>query len=88
MTKQSIEPLFKAGLNEFTISLHGVTTETYENFMKKANYNKFHNALMAFAKLKNSYDFKVRINYNFYRDNLYELDQSFDHFDPASFDIL
>ena len=88
LTKENIEPLLKAGLNEFTISLHGVTKETYENFMKKASYEKFHNAFKAFAELKQKYNFKVRINYTFNKDNFYELDQFFDHFDPASFDIL
>ncbi|MBO6605444.1 MAG: radical SAM protein [Psychroserpens sp.] len=88
LTKENIEPLLKAGLNEFTISLHGVTKETYESFMKKASYEKFHNAFKAFAELKQKYDFKVRINYTFNKDNFYELEQFFDHFDPASFDIL
>ncbi len=88
LTKENIEPLLKAGLNEFTISLHGVTKETYEGFMKKASYEKFHNAFKAFAELKQTYDFKVRINYTFNKDNFYELEQFFDHFDPASFDIL
>ena len=50
LTEEKIEVLLKAGLDEFTISLHGVTKETYESFMKKASYEKFHNA------------FKVRIN--------------------------
>ncbi len=88
LTKEKIEDLLKAGLNEFTISLHGVTKETYEGFMKKASYEKFHNAFKAFAKLKSKYDFKVRINYTFNKDNFYELQEFFEHFDPKSFDIL
>src|SRR5690606_236340 len=42
LTEQKIENLFKAGLDEFTISLHGVTKSHYENFMRKASYEKFH----------------------------------------------
>ncbi|WP_299223695.1 radical SAM protein [uncultured Psychroserpens sp.] len=88
LTEEKIEALLKAGLNEFTISLHGVTKESYESFMKKASYEKFQNAFKAFAKLKANYDFKVRINYTFNKDNFYELNDFFDHFDAKAFDIL
>ncbi|WP_243878503.1 radical SAM protein [Winogradskyella pelagia] len=88
LTEEKIEELLKAGLNEFTISLHGVHRESYENFMKKASYEKFQNAFLAFEKLKQSYDFKVRINYTFNKDNFYELKDIFKHYSPNSFDIL
>lgn len=88
LDEEKIEALLKAGLNEFTISLHGVTKESYENFMKKASYEKFHNAFRAFEKLKSKYDFKVRINYTFNKDNFYELREFFNHFNGKSFDIL
>ncbi|OUR93860.1 radical SAM protein [Flavobacteriales bacterium 34_180_T64] len=88
LNEEKIEALLKAGLNEFTISLHGVTKESYENFMKKASYEKFQNAFEAFAKLKSKYNFKVRINYTFNKDNFYELKDFFKHFDAKSFDIL
>ncbi len=88
LTEDKIETLLKAGLNEFTISLHGVTKETYENFMKKASYEKFHDAFRSFAKLKSKYNFKVRINYTFNKDNFYELKEFFNHFNGDSFDIL
>lgn len=77
LTEEIIEALVKAGLNEFTISLHGVTKESYEGFMKKASYEKFYNAFNAFKKLKESYEFKVRINYMFNKDNFYELAEFF-----------
>ncbi|MDB9960822.1 radical SAM protein [Oceanihabitans sp.] len=86
--EKNIEDLLKAGLNEFTISLHGVTKESYEGFMKKASYEKFHNAFKAFQKLKSRYNFKVRINYTFNKDNFYELTELFEHFNGESFDIL
>jgi MoaA/NifB/PqqE/SkfB family radical SAM enzyme len=88
LDEEKIEALLKAGLNEFTISLHGVHKESYENFMQKASYEKFHNAFKAFEKLKNQYDFKVRINYTFNKDNFYELADFFKHFNGKSFDIL
>ncbi|WP_194768252.1 radical SAM protein [Tamlana sp. I1] len=88
LTTESIEELLKAGLNEFTISLHGVTKASYENFMQKGSYEKFHEAFRSFQQLKKRYDFKVRINYTFNKDNFYELKDLFNHFDGKSFDIL
>ncbi|MEY8849402.1 radical SAM protein [Psychroserpens sp. XS_ASV72] len=88
LTEEKIEALLKAGLNEFTISLHGVTKQSYEHFMKKASYEKFQNAFKVFSKLKKMYDFKVRINYTFNKDNFYELKDFFKHFDAEGFDIL
>jgi MoaA/NifB/PqqE/SkfB family radical SAM enzyme len=88
LTEEKIEALLKAGLNEFTISLHGVTKETYEDFMKKGDYEKFQNAFNAFKKLKPFYDFKVRVNYTFNKDNFHELEDFFDYFDGDTFDIL
>lgn len=88
LDEEKIEALLKAGLNEFTISLHGVHKESYENFMQKASYEKFHNAFKVFEKLKKQYDFKVRINYTFNKDNFYELADFFKHFNGESFDIL
>ena len=88
LTKTSIVNLLKEGLNEFTISLHGVTEWSYENFMKKGDYKKFQKVLSIFSVLKKQYDFKVRINYTFNKDNFSELKELFDHFDGKSFDIL
>ncbi|MEO5787816.1 MAG: radical SAM protein [Gelidibacter sp.] len=88
LDEEKIEALLKAGLNEFTLSLHGVHKESYENFMQKASYEKFHNSFKAFEKLKKQYDFKVRINYTFNKDNFYELADFFKHFNGESFDIL
>jgi molybdenum cofactor biosynthesis enzyme MoaA len=88
LTEEKIEALLKAGLNEFTISLHGVTKTSYEHFMQKGDYDKFHAAFNAFKKLKQFYNFKVRINYTFNKDNFHELEHVFEHFDGGSFDIL
>lgn len=88
LTEEKIEALLKAGLNEFTISLHGVTKESYEEFMSRGNYEKFCNAFKAFEVLKKKYDFKVRVNYTFNKDNFKELKTIFEHFNGNSFDIL
>lgn len=88
LDKDKITELLEAGLNEFTISLHGVKKDTYENFMKKASYDKFHEVFKIFANLKRHHDFRIRINYTFNKDNFYELSEFFNHFDGNSFDIL
>ncbi|KAB1066838.1 radical SAM protein [Tamlana haliotis] len=88
LTEEKIIELLEAGLNEFTISLHGVNKESYESFMQKASYEKFHGVFNVFAKLKRTYDFKVRINYTFNKDNFYELKEFFNHFNGDSFDVL
>ena len=88
LNEDKIKALLDAGLDEFTISLHGVTKQSYENFMQKASYEKFQNAFKAFAKLKANYNFKVRINYTFNKDNFYELKDFFNHFSASGFDIL
>lgn len=88
LTREKIVDLLEAGLNEFTISLHGVNKESYESFMKKGDYDTFHEVFNTFKELKHQYDFKVRINYTFNKDNFYELSSFFEHFDGRSFDIL
>lgn len=88
LTEEKIKALLAAGLNEFTISLHGVEKESYENFMKKGSYETFHKVFNIFKTMKDKFDFKVRINYTFNKDNFYELESFFDHFDGRSFDIL
>jgi len=88
LNEEKIEGLLKAGLDEFTISLHGVTKKSYENFMKKASYEKFQNVFNTFARLKSKHRFKVRINYTFNKDNFYELNDFFAHFSAKNFDIL
>lgn len=88
LDEEKIRILLNAGLDEFTISLHGVNQESYESFMQKASYEKFHEVFQTFKKLKSEFDFKVRINYTFNQDNFYELAEFFDHFDGDSFDLL
>jgi len=83
-----IEALLEAGLNEFTISLHGVHKETYEDFMDKGNYDKFQEVFNSFTKFKSQYDFKVRVNYTINKDNFLELKDFFKQFNPNSLDIL
>ncbi len=88
LNEEKIISLLDAGLDEFTISLHGVRKETYEEFMQKGNYDTFHEVFDTFARLKAERKFKVRINYTFNKDNFHELNEFFEHFNGQSFDIL
>lgn len=88
LNENKIEELLIAGLDEFTISLHGVTKSSYEDFMKNASHEKFLEVFQIFTKLKTKYNFAVRINYTFNKDNFYELSEFFNVFDGKSFDYL
>ena len=89
LTKELIFDLVKHGLNEFTVSLHGVTNDEYENFMGKASYEKFLLALKEITEIKKNFpNLKLRINYTFNKDNFYSLSKFFEVFGEFSIDIL
>jgi MoaA/NifB/PqqE/SkfB family radical SAM enzyme len=83
------EELLEAGLDEVTLSLHGVNKDTYEYFMTNASYETFLHSLKILTELKKKYPaFKIRLNYTVNRDNLHELSSLFDTLKNFSFDIL
>lgn len=88
LNKDSIEKCLNAGLNEITISMHGVLKETYEYFMTNANFEKFHEVLNLLTEAKAKYDFNIRINYTINEQNLDELIYFFDEFNDIQLDIL
>ncbi|MDR2086427.1 MAG: radical SAM protein [Dysgonamonadaceae bacterium] len=81
--------LLEAGLDEVTLSLHGVSKATYEYFMTNASYEAFLHSLKILTDLKKDYPaFKVRLNYTVNADNLQELSLLFDTLNDFAFDIL
>jgi len=81
--------LLKSGLDEVTLSLHGIKKETYEYFMTNASYEAFLSSLETLTTLKKEYPaFKIRLNYTVNVDNLQELSSLFETFKPFNFDIL
>ncbi|MCD7971849.1 MAG: radical SAM protein [Candidatus Azobacteroides sp.] len=89
LSDDNLRELVEAGLNEITLSVHGVTKETYEYFMENASFEKFHNALSVLTEIKNKYpDFKIRLNYTVNRDNLDELKDFFRVFGGYKFNLL
>ncbi len=84
-----LRELMSLGLNEITISCHGITRETYEYFMVNASFDRFLDLLDSIKKIKAEFpDFKVRINYTMNRDNTAELNQFWTLFNEIPIDIL
>lgn len=87
--KESLEKWILLGLNEITVSLHGVTKDSYENFMAKGNFDRFLRSLTYITALKNKYpNFKLRINYTFNQDNFKELQDFWTVFSKINIDYL
>ena len=81
--------LAEAGIDEFTLSVHGVTKKTYEYFMAGASYEKFSEAMKMLTAIKETHPkLKIRLNYTINKDNLEELQTFFDLFGDYKFDIL
>ncbi|MGP1515196.1 MAG: radical SAM protein [Bacteroidales bacterium] len=89
LKKEDLRKYIKAGLNEITISLHGVKQKTYETLMENASYQKFIEVLSFVRELKTEFkNFKLRINYTINEDNCLELQNFFNVFGNYSIDIL
>ncbi len=85
----SLKNWIENGLNEITVSLHGVYQDTYEELMGKGDYNKFHTALQLITDLKKEYpNLLLRINYTFNEDNFTELKDFFNVYGKYAIDIL
>lgn len=89
LTKEDIANYVNAGLNEFIISVHGVTKETYESFMEKGSFDLFHQTLALISEQKKTTPkLLLRINYTFNEDNFYELTDLFSSYNQYSIDIV
>lgn len=89
LTYESLYKLVATGLDELTLSMHGVKKDTYEYMMVNGKYEKFCALIDATIKVKQQYPgFKLRINYTMNGDNVEELSQLFDIFPDLPVDIL
>lgn len=81
ITAEQLEQLFAYGLNELSLSVHGVKQETYERLMTNASYERFHEVLSQFAALTQKQHSRtaprLRFNYTVNPDNLDELGDFF-----------
>jgi MoaA/NifB/PqqE/SkfB family radical SAM enzyme len=89
LNNQDVINFSLAGLNEFILSVHGIKKESYEDFMDKASFEKFHEILQSISneKLKNP-KLKLRMNYTFNEDNFEELNQFFEVFGKYNIDVI
>ena len=89
LTGEQVEEYVRAGLDELTISTHGIKKETYEELMVNGDFDTFCRLLEILAAVKKKYPaFKIRINYTLNEDNIEELKSLFTFFDGIPFDIL
>jgi MoaA/NifB/PqqE/SkfB family radical SAM enzyme len=79
----SIRKMVLVGLDEITLSVHGVTEESYEKFMVNSSFKKLHETLQLLTDYKTRYQKvlpEIRINYTVNADNLEELSNFFEIF--------
>lgn len=70
----SLDTLVDAGLNELTLSAHGVSREVYEELMPGARYDLFLTLIDNIRSVKKRRpDFKLRINYTVNSLNIHDL---------------
>lgn len=89
LTKEQLYELAEAGLNEITLSTHGIRKKTYEYLMTNGKHALFLQLLANLKEVKEHYpDFKIRINYTMNEDNTEELKEFWNVFGEIPLDIL
>lgn len=89
LTPEKIMLLAEAGLDEITLSTHGLCQQTYEWLMTNARFDRFVNALQAITEAKKRFpNLKLRINYTINADNFEELAQFGTVMERIPIDIL
>lgn len=74
LSLEKLERWIDAGLNEITISAHGLSKQTYENMMAHARFEKFMEVLGFLKIIRGKHpSFQIRINYTVNEDNMREL---------------
>jgi molybdenum cofactor biosynthesis enzyme MoaA len=91
LTEEHIKKFIFFGLDEISISSHGVRKETYEKLMVNASFDKLMNLLSLIDRLKDENKSKVpvvRLNYTVNPDNLEELDEFFENYGKYNIGVL
>ena len=88
LSESRLRELIQSGLDEITISLHGMTKPTYEYLMQRASFDKFKGLIESIKVVKKDFPkFKVRINYTVNEYNIDDL-KYFDTLIGTTADIL
>ncbi|WP_412464711.1 radical SAM protein [Flavobacterium mekongense] len=89
LSEEDVVKFSSSGLNEFILSLHGVHKSSYEDFMDKGDYQKFHEVLQFITnEKKRNPKLVLRINYTFNKDTFKELADFFDVFGQYAIDVI
>ncbi len=91
LTKDHINKIITSGVDELTISCHGVYKENYEYFMKNSFYDRFIDLLNEVKTQKeelNAHKPEIRINYTVNTKNLAELKDFFKVFKEYNISTL
>jgi molybdenum cofactor biosynthesis enzyme MoaA len=91
LTPAAIRLMIEAGLDEITLSTHGINKDTYEQLMRGASFVTYHRNLKTLVDLKRELGKNkpaIRINYTVNPDNLLELSGFFDRFGDYQIDTL
>lgn len=89
LTHETILGLLEAGLDELTISIHGVNKKTYETLMTNASFDKLMEVMQIITDLKPNFPkFKLRLNFTINNQNVEELKFFFDVYGKYKIDIL
>jgi len=89
LTPDRLRELAEAGLNEVTLSTHGLLKDNYERLMTGARFAAFTALIDAVGELKKQFgDLKLRINYTVNADNYADLGHFAELFGGKAIDIV
>ena len=89
LTRSNFETMVDNGLDEITISTHGVRKNTYERLMKRASYDQHLQMLDDIKSVRTLFGKpRLRVNYTANSDNIDELKEFFDVYDPYNISTL
>jgi MoaA/NifB/PqqE/SkfB family radical SAM enzyme len=91
ITGEHIRAMARFGLDELTLSTHGVRAETYERLMKNASHAKFMRLLDMVDEVRQgsrSRAFSLRLNYTLNPDNAEELHDFFNVYGKFAIDTI
>jgi molybdenum cofactor biosynthesis enzyme MoaA len=91
LTREGFVRMAEAGLDEITVSVHGVKQDTYETLMQGANWDQLHAMLAMVESVRSAAGERaprLRINYTICADNLDQLEDFFAVFGEYRIDTI
>lgn len=74
LTAERLERLVETGLDEITVSAHGLSADVYESMMPGARFGKFLDLTRSLASVREKHPrFQIRFNYTVNEDNMQDL---------------